>query len=248
MSKFVVNLTWQDAPHLSEEDKKRLLDSFAPHERDARSKGIPQLGSGAIFPIVEEDILIEPFTIPDKWPRAYGMDVGWKKTAAVFGAYDASSDIWYLYSEYYRGYAEPAVHADAIRARGSWMPGTVDSHSDRHSEAGAVALLTMYEKLGLNISKAQNGPGTVEPSLLDMFQRLSSGRLKVFSHLLNWRSEFRVYRRDANGKIVKKNDHLMDATRYLIMMGPQIMESPPIDESEPTKYNSTSGRSPICGY
>src|SRR5665213_3388138 len=110
MSKFVVNLTWEDAPHLTKEAKEELLASYSPHERDARSKGIPQLGAGAIYPVVEADVLIEPFSIPDKWPRAAGMDVGWKKTAVIWGAYDQKSDVWYLYSEYYRGYAEPAIH------------------------------------------------------------------------------------------------------------------------------------------
>ena len=38
-------------------------------------------------------------------------------------------------------------------------------------------------------------------------------------HLHNWRSEFRKYHRDEKGKIVKANDHLMDATRYLIVSG-----------------------------
>lgn len=251
MAKFVVNLSWEDAPHLSQKDKDLLLSSYSPHERDARSKGIPQLGSGAIYPIVEDDIVIEPFSIPDTWPRACGMDVGWKKTAAVWGAYDRKTDCWYLYSEYYRGYAEPAIHADAIGARGKWLPIAVDCHSDRHSEAGAVALLTTYEKFGLNICKANNGPGTLDPSILETYQRLSSGRIKVMSHLLNWLSEFRVYRRDMNGRIVKDHDHLMDATRYLIMSGDQIMELPPPDDCEdaPKTPNSRrTGQSPICGY
>lgn len=250
MSKFVVNLTWQDAPHLSETDKKQLLDSYLPHERDARSKGYPQLGSGAIYPVVEDDILCQPFKIPDKWPRACGMDVGWKKTAAIWGAYNQKEDCWYLYSEYYRGYAEPSVHADGISARGRWVPVVVDCHSDRHSEAGAISLLEIYDRFGLNISKADNGPGTLEPSILDVYQRLSSGRLKIFSTLLNWLSEFRVYRRDLNGRIVKENDHLMDATRYLIKSGAQVMELPPDDEDETTGNMPMykRGQSNICGY
>lgn len=249
MSKFVVNLTWKDAPHLSDEAKEELLASYSPHERDARSKGIPQLGSGAIYPVVEDDIVIEPFSIPDKWPRAAAMDVGWKKTAAIWGAYDKKSDCWYLYSEYYRGYTEPSTHANGILARGKWVPIAVDCHSDRHSEAGAEALLTTYEKLGLNISKANNGPGTVDPSILEVYQRLASGRLKIMSHLLNTLAELRVYRRDVNGRIVKENDHLMDALRYLIMSGLQIMEHPPEDEIEDVlRPNQRSGNSSITGY
>lgn len=251
MSKFVVNLTWDDVPHLSKKDKDTLLASYSPHERDARSKGIPQLGSGAIYPIVEDDVVCAPFTIPDKWPRAAGMDVGWKKTAAIWGAYDKKSDTIYCYSEYYRGYAEPAVHADAIAARGRWLPIAVDCHSDRHSEAGSTALLTMYEKFGLNITKANNGPGTLDPSILEVYQRLSSGRLKIMSHLLNTLSEFRVYRRDEKGKIVKDNDHLMDALRYLCMSILQIMELPPADEFEDNPSDRglrRSGNSSITGY
>ncbi len=147
MSKFVVNLTWEDAVHLSEDDKQSMLSAYLPHEKDARSKGIPQLGSGAIYPIVEADIVVEPFEIKDSWPRACGMDVGWKKTAAIWGAYDSKSDCWYIYSEYYRGYAEPSVHADGISARGKWLPIVVDCHSDRHSEAGGLALLTTIDTL-----------------------------------------------------------------------------------------------------
>jgi hypothetical protein len=36
---------------------------------------------------------------------------------------------------------------------------------------------------------------------------------------VNWLSEFRLYRRNEKGAVVKENDHLMDATRYLIRTG-----------------------------
>lgn len=250
MAKFVVNLTWDDVPHLSKKDKDTLLASYSPHERDARSKGIPQLGSGAIYPVVEEDVTCATFDLSDKWPRCAGMDVGWARTAVIWGAYDKKSDILYCYSEYYRAYAEPSVHADAIRSRGSWLPVVVDCHSDRKSEAGAEALLTTYEKYGLNIMKANNGPGTLDPSLLEVYQRLSSGRLKIFSHLANTLGEFRVYRRDEKGKVVKGNDHLMDALRYLVMSFDQVMETPPADEFEDNQqqYRPKSGGNSVTGY
>src|ERR1051326_7370919 len=252
MSKFVVNLTWQDAPHLTEEQKKELLASYSPHERDARSKGLPELGSGAIYPVVEDDIIVPAdFKIPDKWPRAAGMDVGWKKTAVLWGAYDKKSDTWYIYSEYYKGYAEPAIHADAISRRGRWMPIAVDCHSDRHSEAGAMSLLNIYSNFGLNVCKADNGPGTVDSSILEVYQRLSSGRLKILAHLIETRGEFRVYRRDMNGRIVKENDHLMDALRYLIMTGNQIMDVMPLDDMENLASEMPirkTGNSSITGY
>src|SRR5262245_47983102 len=111
MSKFVVTATWDDAPHLTEKAKKELWDSIPPYQRDARSKGIPALGAGAIYPVPESDIVVDDFPIPPHWPVAYGLDVGWNFTAAPWGALDRQSDILYLWSEYKRGQAEASVHA-----------------------------------------------------------------------------------------------------------------------------------------
>jgi len=249
MSKWVCNLTWQDAPHLTKESKEELLAGYSPHERDARSRGIPQLGSGAIYPVVEDDIIVSPFELPMHWPRAYGMDVGWKKTACIWGAYDKKSDIWYLYSEYYKGYAEPSVHASGIKARGTWINGVIDSAAHGASQSDGISLMTQYTDLGLQLANANKA---VESGLLEVYQRLSSGRLKIFTHLQNWLSEFRVYRRDLNGHIAQKqNDHLMDATRYLIMSGMSVLELPPSDDNDdPDRkiHLYKTGQSGICGY
>ena len=59
----------------------------------------------------------------------------------------------------------------------------------------------------------------VEAGIFEVWQRLSSGRLKLFSTLQNTLAEFRLYRRDQKGRIVKENDHLMDCMRYLVMSG-----------------------------
>jgi len=46
-----------EAPHLSPEAREELWKSIPSYQRDARTKGIPQLGSGAIYKIADEDIL-----------------------------------------------------------------------------------------------------------------------------------------------------------------------------------------------
>jgi len=208
MSKVVITATWDDCPHLSDEDKQELWDSIPPYQRDARSKGIPQLGSGAIYPVPESEIQCQPFDIPPYWPRVYGLDVGWQRTAAVWGAYDRESDVIYLYSEHYRGQAEPSIHADAIKARGEWIPGVIDPAANGRSQKDGQQLLSNYLDLGLDVVKADN---SVEAGIQAKVQRLSSGRLKIFTTLTNWLSEFRLYRRDDQGRVVKENDHLMDA-------------------------------------
>lgn len=216
MSRAVVTATWDDVPHLSEEDKNELLASMLPHQRDARSKGVPSLGSGAIYPVGEEEFLVDPFAIPKFWPRVYGLDVGWNRTAVAWLAWDRDTDTVYLYSEHYRGQAEPSVHAAAIKARGAWMPGVVDPAARGRSQKDGEQLLQNYKDLGLLLSKADN---SVEAGIYAVWERISTGRMKVFRSCNNWLGEYRLYRRDEKGKIVKEKDHLMDATRYAVVTG-----------------------------
>lgn len=215
-SKILIMATWDDAPHLTKKQKEKLFAALPPHQREARSKGIPQLGSGAIFPIQEANITVTDFPIPDHWLRCYALDVGWKKTACLWAATDPTSQITYLYSEYYQGQAEPVIHAEGIKARGIWIPGVIDSAARGRSQEDGHQLFNLYLDCGLDIANANK---SVEAGLYAVWQMLSTNRLKVFGSLVNWFAEFRLYRRDDKGKIVKENDHLMDCTRYLVMSG-----------------------------
>ena len=224
-TKYVVMCTWDEVPHLTAAAKKELWNSIPPYQRDARSKGIPQLGSGAIYPVPESDFTVDPFTIPIHWPKGYGMDVGWNYTACVWGAWDRQNDVLYLYHSYKRSQAEPSVHVAAIKAAGDWIPGFIDPASRGRSQRDGSQLLADYLMLGLKLTTADNG---VESGLYSVWNRLSTGRLKVFKNLGNWFEEFRLYRRDEKGQVVKENDHLMDSLRYMeSRMGAMIVKPVP---------------------
>lgn len=223
--KALIMAGWDDVPHLGESEKRRMLAETAPHLRDARSKGIPSLGAGAIYPVPESEIKVMDFQIPEHWPRIYALDVGWNRTAAVWGAWDKDSDTIYLVAEHYRGQAEPAIHAHAIRSKGEWIPGEIDPASRGRAQKDGEQLLRTYKDLGLILGMANNG---VESGIYEVWQRLSTGRLKVFASLSSWFSEYRIYRRDEKGRIVKENDHLMDATRYLVAAKPSRWKTRPV--------------------
>lgn len=222
-----MQITWDDVPHLTAEQKAKLWAAIPPYQRDARTKGVPQLGSGAIYPVPESDIICDPFEIPKHWKRAYGLDVGWNRTAGIWGAWDQENDIVYLYSEYYRGQAEPSIHASAIKSRGPWIPGVVDPASRGRSQADGVQLLQTYTDLGLNLTPAVNA---VEAGIYAVWERLSTGRLRVFKTLQAWLAEYRIYRRDDKGRIVKANDHAMDASRYLVVSGLDLAITEPVKQ------------------
>jgi len=224
MTKALVMASWDDVPHLTEADKKDLLEGIPEYQRDARSKGIPTLGAGAIYAVPESDLRVEPFKIPVYWPRGYALDVGWNVTAGLFGAHDRETDTLYLYEEVYAKQREPVFVADAIRRRGGWMHGVIDPAARGRGQKDGEQLLQVYRDLGLTVTPAVNA---VEAGIYEVWSRMGSGRLKVFSTLVNWWSEFRVYHRDEKGNIVKKADHLMDSTKYLCVSGIPLMMTKP---------------------
>lgn len=218
MTKFVSMIGWDDVPHLrppiiSDAERAELEASLLPHQRQARRTGRPALGSGAIYPVQEDDLLVDPFVIPEHWPRAYGFDVGWRKTAALWGAWDRDADVYYLTHEYYRGEREPIIHAHAVQSVGEWITGAIDPASAGSSQKDGSKLRQEYEHLGLRLVSATN---TVEAGLHHVLMLMQGGQLRAFRTLSSWLTELRLYRRDEKGKIVKTNDHLMDAMRYLL--------------------------------
>lgn len=218
-NRVMVQAGWDDVPHLGERAKAEMLAETQPYLRDAVSKGEPALGAGAVYPVPESDIVVTDFVIPRHWPRVYALDVGWNRTAALWAAVNRETETVYLYAEHYRGAAEPAVHAQAIRARGAWIPGVIDPAARGRSQKDGDDLLKIYKDLGLKLTPADN---SVEAGIVDVWQRLSTGGLKVFRSLQYFLAEYRQYHRNDRGHIVKENDHLMDATRYLVRSGLRI--------------------------
>jgi len=97
------------------------------------------------------DLIVPPFEIPPHWPRGYGLDVGWRSTAAIFGALDRASDVLYLYSEYHCTDRQSAVHAQAIRSREAWIPGVMDPLGNGRNQKDGWRLIQMYHDLGLKL-------------------------------------------------------------------------------------------------
>lgn len=246
--KYVESLSWEEAPHLSEEAKKTLLSAYLPHELEARTKGRPSVGRGKVYTAMEDDFVIDPFKIPGNWPKMYAMDVGWKITAAVWLALDPNTDTVYVIDEYYGSQQVPEVHAAAIKRRGKWLYGAIDPAAMKGSERDGKKLVDEYRKLELNLILADNA---VEAGITRVVNRLSVGKLKVFSTCSNFLQEYRIYARDKDGRIIKKRDHLMDCLRYGISrLG--IAKLPPDEDDDlldkARRYHRDQSRDKITGY
>lgn len=213
-----VQIGWGDCPWLDEKTKSDLLASVPPHLRQAVVNGTPSLGTGAVYPIPLEDVVMRPSEvgeIPAYYRRVYAVDVGWHRTAAVFLALNPDDDVIYVYSEYYGTKQEPEIHAARInKIANNWIPGVIDPAANQRSKVSGEQLIRIYNKLGLKLRPADN---TIEAGINEVWSRLASGRLKFYPNTPNLQNEYLLYRFDEEGKIVKEHDHLMDALRYAVM-------------------------------
>jgi hypothetical protein len=166
-----------------------------------------------IYPMPDQDLVVQDRPIPDHWPRAYGLDIRWHRAVAIFGARDPESDVVYLYSEY-DGEADPAVHAAAIRGRADWIPGVIDPTANGRNPVDGQRLIQLYRRHGLILQPIDN---PIESGILEVWQRMRLGRLKVFASLSRYLEERRLYRRDEMGRVVKDRDNLQDAARCLVI-------------------------------
>lgn len=259
MARFLVMADWDNnAPHLTPEVKRDLWASIPEYQKDARTKGIPQLGAGVIYPIADSEILCDAFPIPDHWFRGYALDIGWGRTAAIWRAYDpdAKPRIHYFYDEHYQAESTPEIHGAAIRKRGAWIPGRVDPAARGRKQDDGKKMLTLYRKaiygeedLSVGIRMLGIARNAVEAGIYEMLMGFQQGTIKIFRNRCpNFLAERRLYRRNERGEVMKTFDHAMDAGRYNIASGdtwlaqlPKPIVSDPLDRFTTHTPNSGLG-------
>lgn len=217
----VVQMTIDDVAHYTQEEKDRIIAGYPAHEREARAKGVPTMGSGRVFPIEEASITTKAFTIPDHFARVGGMDFGWDHPfAAVELCHDREEDVVYLTRTHRVREQTPVLHCSALRHWGNltwaWPH---DGHS--HDKGSGKPLSEQYRTEGLEMyydhATHPEGGFSLEAGVSKMLTYMQTGRFKVFSHLGEWLEEFRMYHRK-DGMIVKERDDLLSATRIAFMM------------------------------
>ena len=220
-----INMTIDDALHISKEQKQIIINSYPAHEREARINGTPMLGSGAIFPIADDDIACDAFDpqdIPQHWRELAALDFGWDHpTAAVKILYDPDDDIIYVTACYKRKEASPIIHVPALRPWGKELMFAWPHDGLQHDKGSGKQLKKIYEDEGLNMlaehAQFEDDRGNgVEAGITEMLMRMETGRWKVYRHLHEWFEEKRLYHRK-DGKVIKEFDDILSASRYALM-------------------------------
>lgn len=242
----MVRMGIKDAPHIAEDDRERILARYPLHERTARAEGIPILGSGQVYDVPEEAIRIPAFEIPKHFSKIFGLDLGGGVHPCAFVqlAWDRDADTVYVTDTYKSLDARISSHVSALLARGAAQIPVAWPHDAHQEDRGTgITYAQMYKHGGVrmlrNHAMNEDGSNYVEPAISRMQSYLGEGRLRVFEHLTEWFDEYRTYHRK-DGKIVKKYDDLMDATRYALMM---LASGRSVSRTQKLNYPTTVGMS-----
>ena len=218
----MVIMTIDDAAHMSEERKKQIIASYRPHEREARTKGIPMLGSGRIFTAMESSIGETALSeIPAHWWKLWSVDFGIDHPfAAVLAAWDKDADIWHIIHAIRESDQLPLQHAAAMKAVAANVPVAWPHDGNTRDRGTGEGLAPLYRAQGLHMLAKHatfiDGSISTEAGVMEMQDRMDTGRFKVAKHLEKWWEEYRMYHRK-DGQIVKLRDDLMSATRIGLM-------------------------------
>lgn len=221
----MVTMTMDDVPeggHLSKAAKEKMLAGYLPHEREARARGVPMLGSGRIFQTPEAAIIEPPLMhIPSYWPKLWGIDIGiGHPFAAVLILWDKDNDVVHVHHAFRMSDAIPIMHVARMKPIGAEVPVAWPKDAGDRDHGTGEPVAALYRREGLKMlprhASWPDGSLSTEAGLLEWDEREKTGRLKVAAQLSDWLEERRLYHRK-NGQVVKQRDDLMSATRIALM-------------------------------
>ena len=220
----ITSLPLSEVKHFTDEEKRQRVEGYAAHERGARERGEPLLGSGGVYTSTAIASMAEDQIrdVPVHWAKLWGIDFGIDHPfAAVLMAWDRDDDVMHvLYTVRLSG-GVPLQHVAAMRQVAANVPVAWPHDGTQRDKGSGEELAAIYKRHGLNMiaehSTWPTGGYGREPAVLEIEQRATMGKFKVASHLSDWFQEARMYHRK-DGQIVRVEDDLMSATEKVVMM------------------------------
>lgn len=227
--RHATTMTIYDAKHYSSDEIEDIISSYPEHERDTRAYGVPMMGEGLVWPVSDKDIVCDPVEIPAHWARIAGCDFGIDHPAAgAWLAHDRDTDTVYLYDCYSKSDQGVAYHAQAFKSRDpqgfirvAWPHDGLKR--DNKDPKSGNNMKNAYKKHGVNMMRDSaryepetGGAQAVEPVVQDIYERMTTGRFKVFSTCQKFFEEKRMFHRK-DGVIVAKGEDIISATRMAMI-------------------------------
>ena len=220
----LVQMEIEEAEHYTQEEREIIIAGYAPHQRDARARGLPLMGGGKIFTAPQSQIEVEPFAVPAYWRHIGGMDFGWgdHPFAAAHLVHDNDRNRYFLVADFKEKEMSPANHASALKHWGKGQLRWAWPHDGNREWGTSGPLKDVYADEGLKMlpqhATWKEGGFSANAAIELVIHWIANGQFKVFSSCPHFWQEYSTYHRDDNGQVVKKRDDLLDALFKAVMM------------------------------
>jgi phage terminase large subunit-like protein len=236
----VVVVDMDDNPHLDRVTMARVLSGLGAEEREARKSGRFVSFAGLIYASFASSVHVVPINeVPDGVEVFAGIDPGYRHMCAVVLCYLDPDDRLVVFDEIAMQGAKISQVCQEYKIRClKWkvQPRWVVIDPASRNKVGQTARSDQQEFADNGVPTIP-GQNSVTAGINHVKERLDhrtvqgqpDPRLLVAAHCTELRAEFKRYRwvkestRQENGSKeapVKKDDHLLDALRYVVMQRP----------------------------
>lgn len=213
---------------------------------DALSGAFAKLIGATVFDVSEEYIAMEAVKVKAIWPRVGAIWISREKFTAVWLATDLVSDTVYIYDALVVPRQDMAIHANALRKKGPWVPMLFDPEAAGRKKEEGIRLAQALDELGIPIFAVKFDEGAAMEVL---GSRLNISSLWVFDHLLPWFAAYRRLTRNEKGEIVGDDTGVFHATGLALHSGLEIAITENRAESDAQGMDpSVLDRNSVTGY
>lgn len=171
---------------------------------------------------------IEPFEISNHWLRIGGFDPGISDpTATLIAAIDPSTNVIYVYDEYYVTNQTITYHGDQLSPKIKpykwYSPLKADPAVNKRNPETLVSYKQYFKQVtGITLKTTNND---ILYGIEKVKDYIYNGKIKIFNNLTNFKKEAALYAFNGNrdktknigNKPIDKYNHLMDCLRYMIV-------------------------------
>jgi hypothetical protein len=224
----IVKASIWDNPDFSAKEIEETLDEYPADERQAREFGDFIHFGGMCYPGGFERVLRGPVTAQEvkRMDVVVGVDPGLKNAAFVWVAFDNENRA-VVFDEVLLKESTPKDYVDAIRTTNArWgikeLQYVIDgSAANRPTSGVGESVEALLMQHGLYFTHADRSAGAVQAGVQQIRDRIAQGAFHIVEGCTGLRGEADEYRMedrdDGEFKVVKENDHRLDALRYAVM-------------------------------
>lgn len=215
-------------------------------QADALSGAFSKLIGDTVFDAREDYISVEPMPVMAIWPRVAAIHIDRKTVTTVWACHNPVTDVAFVYDTITVPRADMAIHANAIKKRGKWIPVMFNLKSKERDRDESVRLAQSLADLDVELLTVELDD---EVAMSVIAERISVSSLRVFASQSDWFSAYRRLHRDDKDEIAGDDTGMMRTTGLIMASGLNVAVTENRAKSDAEGYNpAEQDRSAVTGY